>query len=420
MNSLEVFLDDIFVGVLSVEDEKYIFSYDRDYDNFAISPHILPHKKSASKTVKNFLENSLPEGRALEDLVNFTKASKNNIFALIKAVGGESSGALRFGKIDKDREVFREITKKELSSRIDNIQNEPITIWDKKVRFSLAGVQDKLAVIFKGDKFGLADGSLSSTHILKFDTNRFKHITLNEFFCMNLAKRCGLKVANTTLLKVDNHDVLVVERFDRKVYEDKIKRVHIIDGCQMLDLPSSYKYERNLGSSRDVKDIKEGVSFKKLFEVADMLKVPAIAKLTLLRWALFNLIIANSDAHGKNLSFFVHKSGYEITPFYDLLNITIYENIEHSLAMAFGDEFEVDDVLGYDLVDFACSINLPKQLVSKELKQIAKNILDSIEIEFAQKLDKDELQFINELKGIIVSRAKKYLSIADEMIKVSY
>ena len=159
MNSLEVFLDDIFVGVLSVEDEKYIISYDRDYDNFAISSHILPHKKSASKTVKNFLENSLPEGRALEDLLNFTKASKNNIFALIKAVGGESSGALRFGKIDKDREVFREITKKELSSRIDNIQSQPITIWDKKVRFSLAGVQDKLAVIFKGDKFGLADGS---------------------------------------------------------------------------------------------------------------------------------------------------------------------------------------------------------------------------------------------------------------------
>jgi len=353
-------------------------------------------------------------------LINFTKASKNNIFALIKAVASKSLGALRFGKIDKDREVFREITKKELSSRIDNIQNEPITIWDKKVRFSLAGVQDKLAVIFKGDKFGLADGSLSSTHILKFDTDRFKHITLNEFFCMNLAKRCGLKVANTTLLKADNHDVLVVERFDRKVYEDKIKRVQIIDGCQMLDLTSSYKYERNLGSSRDVKDIRDGVSFKKLFEVADMLKVPAIAKLTLLRWALFNLIIANSDAHGKNLSFFVDKSGYEITPFYDLLNITIYQNIEHSLAMAFGDEFEVDNILGYDLVDFACSINLPKQLVSKELKQIAKNILDSIEIEFPLKLDKDELEFIKKLKSIIVSRAKKYLMIADEMINVSY
>ena len=45
MNSLEVFLDDIFVGALNVDDEKYIFSYDRDYDNFAISPHILPHKK---------------------------------------------------------------------------------------------------------------------------------------------------------------------------------------------------------------------------------------------------------------------------------------------------------------------------------------------------------------------------------------
>jgi len=54
MNSLEVFLDDIFVGTLSVEDEKYIFSYDRDYDNFAISPHILPHKKVHQRQLRTF------------------------------------------------------------------------------------------------------------------------------------------------------------------------------------------------------------------------------------------------------------------------------------------------------------------------------------------------------------------------------
>jgi hypothetical protein len=88
--------------------------------------------------------------------------------------------------------------------------------------------------------------------------------------------------------------------------------------------------------------------------------------------------------------------------------------------MAFGDEFEVDNVLGYDLVDFAHNINLPKQLVSKELKQIAKNILDSIEIEFPLKLDKDELEFIKKLKNIVINRAKSYLYIADEMMKISY
>jgi serine/threonine-protein kinase HipA len=325
---------------------------------------------------------------------------------------------LSFGKID-DKKLFRKISKKELSNKINNIQNEPITIWDQKIRFSLAGVQDKLAVIFKDDIFGLADGSSSSTHILKFDTDKFKYVTLNEYFCMNLAKKCDIEVANTSLLKIDNHNILVVERFDRKVYKNKIIKIHTIDGCQMLDLPSSYKYERNFGSNRDVKDIREGVSFKKLFEITNMLKIPAVAKLKLVRWALFNLIIANSDAHGKNISFFIDKNGYEITPFYDLLNISIYDNIEHSLAMAFGDEFDINNVLGYDLVDFAYNINLPKQLISKELKQIAKNILNNININFSLKLNQDELDFINKLKNIITNRAKKYLIIADEMLSVS-
>jgi len=236
---------------------------------------------------------------------------------------------------------------------------------------------------------------------------------------MNLAKKCDIEVANTSLLKIDNHNILVVERFDRKVYKNKIIKIHTIDGCQMLDLPSSYKYERNFGSNRDVKDIREGVSFKKLFEITNMLKIPAVAKLKLVRWALFNLIIANSDAHGKNISFFIDKNGYEITPFYDLLNISIYDNIEHSLAMAFGDEFDINNVLGYDLVDFAYNINLPKQLISKELKQIAKNILNNININFSLKLNQDELDFINKLKNIITNRAKKYLIIADEMLSVS-
>ena len=418
MDSLKIFLNDIFVGILTIKDEEYIFSYDKDYNNIVISPYILPHKNCSSKTIKNFLENILPEGRALQDLINFTKISRKNIYALIKAIGGDNPGALSFGKID-DKKLFRKISKKELSNKINNIQNEPITIWDKKIRFSLAGVQDKLVVIFKDDIFGLADGSLSSTHILKFDTDKFKYVTLNEYFCMNLAKKCDIEVANTSLLKIDNHNILVVERFDRKVYKNKIIKIHTIDGCQMLDLPSSYKYERNFGSNRDVKDIREGVSFKKLFEITNMLKIPAVAKLKLVRWALFNLIIANSDAHGKNISFFIDKNGYEITPFYDLLNISIYDNIEHSLAMAFGDEFDINNVLGYDLVDFAYNINLPKQLISKELKQIAKNILNNININFSLKLNQDELDFINKLKNIITNRAKKYLIIADEMLSVS-
>ena len=63
---------------------------------------------------------------------------------------------------------------------------------------------------------------------------------------------------------------------------DTVKRLHIIDGCQMLDLPSAYKYERNFGSGPDVENIREGASFPKLFETANLCEVPATAKLNFL------------------------------------------------------------------------------------------------------------------------------------------
>ncbi len=99
----------------------------------------------------------------------------------------------------------------------------------------------------------------------------------------------------------------MVKRFDRIYKINRVERLHVIDGCQMLDLSPSYKYERNFGSGRDVKDIRNGAC--KLFKMADICEVPAKAKLEMLQWSIFNLIIGNCDAHGKNFSFFVDKKG---------------------------------------------------------------------------------------------------------------
>jgi serine/threonine-protein kinase HipA len=77
----------------------------------------------------------------------------------------------------------------------------------------------------------------------------------------------GLAAASVSILRVPD-PILVVERFDRAREAERVRRLHIIDGCQALDLPVAYKYERNFGSGRDVRDIREGVSFGRLFSVA--------------------------------------------------------------------------------------------------------------------------------------------------------
>ena len=239
---------------------------------------------------------------------------------------------------------------------------------------------------------------------------------------MTLAKEAGLKVANVHLKKYGSHPVLMVERFDRIIQEDTIKRLHIIDGCQILDLPSSYKYERNFGSGRDAEQIREGASFSKLFEAAKLCEVPATAKLYLLDWAIFNLIIGNSDAHGKNISFFINNTGITVAPYYDLLSIIMHESVDHALAMAYGDEFDINKVLGYPLRVFAEETGLNPKLVSTRIKTVCKNAkkaLDSQHIDI-NLFSSNEKAFTDRLQVLISQRIDALSASADEMLKVSF
>ncbi len=427
MNSIDVQFNHEPIGLLSIEgkDEIYSLEYNDAWqeEGFALSPHLPLSQTLSSGVIKRFLENLLPEGKGLDDLTAFTHISKNNIFGLIQALGFETSGALSFGTQEENQDArFREISDKELGRRIDEIEERSITVWDKKPRLSLAGVQEKLPVLIRDDVIGLADGTLSSTHILKFQTRRHEHIVVNEYFCMRLARACKLNVASVSLKRFGSHPVLIVERFDRVVKQSSVERLHVIDGCQMLDLPPSYKYERNFGSGRDVREVREGASFTKLFETTALCQIPATAKLQILDWALFNLIIGNSDAHGKNISYFVNKAGISLAPYYDLLSIVMHEGVEHDLAMAYGNEFNINEVKGYALRTFCEETSLKPQLVSMRLKMLCTEVKRNIELEVItpSELTVPELEFITKTKKLIMQRASKLLVYSTEMSKVSF
>ncbi|CAA6817829.1 MAG: HipA protein [uncultured Sulfurovum sp.] len=425
MNSLKVSMQNQVVGKLSIDsEEKYHFEYDKPWieKGFSISPHLPFDQEFSSITIKRFLENLIPEGEGLEDIASFAHISKNNTFAIIHSIGYDTAGALFFGnKSEANEPIFREISLKELTGRIEELESKSIAIWDKKVRLSLAGVQAKLPVIIKESKIGLANGTLSSTHIMKFQTKKYLHIVANELFCMTLAKKIGLNVANVEMKKFATHPTLLIERFDRIYKNDFVERLHIIDACQITNLPPTYKYEQNFGSSRDVEHIREGASFEKLFEATKLCSVPAVAQLELLNWAMFNLIIGNSDAHGKNFSFFVDKKGIKPTPFYDLLCVMMYD-FDHNLAMAYGDEFNPNKVFAYQLREFSEDVGVNYKLVSKILlkqcdmiiKVLKENIVDR------RLLTKEEFDFIEKLSKFIFERTLKFKEIALEIPLVSY
>ncbi|MEY4415263.1 MAG: hypothetical protein RIQ53_2556 [Pseudomonadota bacterium] len=312
----------------------YAETWAADARSWPLSP-VLPLMRSAgehaSASIKRFVEHLLPEGRALDVAVAWNGLARTNVFGLIWALGSETAGALRFTgdarPVAPDAgPVRREIPIHELDQRIGEREHLPLTVWDGKVRMSVAGLQDKLLVYIDrsfadGGRIFLVDGQrLASTHILKPDTGnpQTPHLAVNEHFCMSLARRMGLPAAEVALLRTPR-PVLVVRRFDREVVDvggqARVHRHHMIDACQACDVPVAYKYERNLGNAEAVRHIRDGVSFERLFGCADVAANKAAARLTMLRWTLFQFLIGNSDAHGKNFSFFVLPGGLlEPTP----------------------------------------------------------------------------------------------------------
>ncbi|ACC70257.1 HipA domain-containing protein [Paraburkholderia phymatum] len=399
LHTLHVTTHEGAVGRLDFDARQtlYRFAYDGNWtarrNAFPLSPHIpLSGAEPAGGAVHRFIANLLPEGRALDVASVVYQVSKDNIYGLIRMLGKEPVGALSFlasGEAGEPIErgageqppARRAISPDELSQRIRERDAIPFPVWDGKVRLSVAGYQDKLQVLLEGDRIALADGPLSSTHILKPESRSpvTPCMVANEHYCMTLASRMGLQTAPVAIRRIPE-PILLIQRFDRSVVLDAadgesveaVRRRHVIDGCQALDLPVSFKYERNFGNTQDVRNIREGVSFEKLFSLQRHLDNPAAARTFMIRWALFQLLIGNSDAHGKNLSFFVHGGGLDPAPLYDLVSVNAYgEQVEQDMAMGYGEAFRLEEITPFALADFAQRTGTAPRFLAREMARMA-------------------------------------------------
>lgn len=425
---LSVFLNREPLGQVTLEgkDDRYGLEYAPswlDGQGYAVSPH-LSTGGCESEKVKRFLANLLPEGKWLEELSVDHQISQGNVFGLMALLGAETTGALTFRHDGADREprptTFREVGAAELMERIAQRQRISIATWDGRPRLSVAGVQEKLPLLLRPDgTMGFGEGELASTHILKFGRRLDLHMIINEFLCMKLAERVGLPVARVSLLRL-GEPVLVVERFDRRWSGATVERLHLIDGCQLLDLPPTYKYERPFGKSGAGARIRSGASLAQLFAAARICRVPALAIRDLLHWTLFQLLIGNSDAHGKNISFFVGAAGIDVAPSYDLLNIDIYgEEFEQELALAIGDEFVAEQVTPYDLAEFCAACRLPPRQVATSLKILCTTAVERLgSLPLGEDWSGEEVDFARALQAKIKGNAGRLLALAAELPRV--
>lgn len=435
---LDVLLSGKLAGTLShaVESHLYAFRYSDDWlsriGRYALSPTLPLNegegeaRERHSAAVRQFFENLLPEGQALDDAARTHCVSKANLIGLLVALGGETSGALQLrlpGAVSSKAEALRVLSHEELSERIRARPFHPFSVWDGRVRLAIAGYQDKIAVYEDERRWAFADGNrLASTHILKPEpvSAQLEGLTGNEFFCMRLAHRAKLPVAEVALVHVPE-PVLVVKRFDRERTADGVERLQIIDGCQALGLPSAFKYERPYGDTRDVRELRDGASLPMLFELLDRSPRPVVERLALLRWTIFQVLIGNTDAHAKNLSFHVSSEGISLAPAYDLVCGRVFEGekLLDTFAMAIGDAFHADELSPYEWANFAHACELPFKQVSAELSRMARRVREGL-----PKACEDALiagvapALVEKLSALISAECERQAAMAPDVAKV--
>lgn len=387
LHALDLWDANVPVGTLAWDSVEDAFSF--EYSGawlaraaaYPLSPHFPLQRRDqvASSTIRRFIENLLPEGRALDIVASTHRVSRNNIFGLIRELGQESTGALSFTPAGQappaQPAALREVTHGELADRIAERAAVPFSVWDGRVRLSIAGFQDKLAAYLDGDHIYLAEGALASTHIIKPEpmNPRVPALVANEHYCMRLAAALGVPSAPVRIVRVPD-PVLVIERFDRLREVDAVRRIHVIDACQALDLPVAFKYERNFGNGRDVRHIRDGVGFPLLFSTLAFVTERARAAQALTRWAILQYLIGNADAHGKNVSFFSQPQGLALAPFYDLASTVQYPDLDAELAMALGDEFDLETVSPFAWADFAHRVNVPRAALVREMRRMVRAV----------------------------------------------
>lgn len=411
--SLLIFHEDREVAELSyhLDTETFHLVYSADWvkKGFPLSPHLPLFGEIPPENTKKFLENLLPEGDVLKTLARTLKITSSNIYALIASVGRDATGAFSFVQQGQKVETsFRPIPADELKTRIQERATKPIVLWDGKPRLSLAGVQEKLAVTLRDGVYGFGEGRLASTHILKF-SRKDQYLVLNEFFCMKLAEKVGLPVAPVEMVNLGER-VLQVERFDR-LWQDPehIKRLHTIDGCQALNAPPDFKYQRIVPVGAD-RDLYLGpINVENLSSFSRSCLVPAKAQMQLLQWILFNLLIGNTDNHGKNISYFVSERGYELAPCYDLVNVTVYEDYHQELAFRVGETFNLEEVKAVQLSEMAEEMNLSSRFVAGQLEKLCLEVLKHTAGISGDDLSVEETKFLQKLRENIEARTKSFL-----------
>ena len=334
-----------------------------------------------------FFAGLLPEGQLRQLIAQQFQISRQNDFGLLEVIGGDCAGAVSLrpagsGPENGDRSGVETgvqsgvewLDGQQLALLLEELPRRPMLAGRDGMRLSLAGAQDKLPVLFDGERIGLPRGNTASTHILKPAIAAVQDSVINEAFCMALAAAMGLPTAKTKIITVADRQVLLVGRYDRRLAKNTLwERLHQEDFCQALGIVPELKYQ-NEG----------GPDLKRCFELLRRATKPSAPQvLRLLDAVIFNALIGNHDAHAKNFSLLYAGETHNIAmptlaPLYDLLCTAVYPTLTTKMAMKVGSTYRFSEVRKRHWERFALDAGLSGAQTKKRMMRIAQELPQAV------------------------------------------
>jgi serine/threonine-protein kinase HipA len=211
--------------------------------------------------VYNFFDNLLPDSTGIRTRIQTRfKISTSQPFDLLRAIGADCVGAIQLcaNQTIPNIEVVNahSLSTAEIAQILRGYQNTPLGMIAEvdDFRISIAGAQEKTALLWYQNQWCRPTGTTPTSHIFKLPIGSHSNLDLsesceNEWLCLEIVKAFGLPAANAQLESFDGVKVLIVERFDRRWSQDGkwLMRLPQEDFCQILGVSPNLKYQNDGG-----------------------------------------------------------------------------------------------------------------------------------------------------------------------------
>lgn len=339
--SLAIWMNGELVGAWSVDRGSHRLTYDKSWllsprrRSLSLSLPITPSLEIRGPVVAHYFDNLLPDsGLIRERMARRYKTRSTEVFQLLQAVGRDCVGAVQLLPHGVEPQGWDRVESVPLSEHqvAQLLRTTPSQTLlggagdDEPLRISLAGAQEKTALLFTNKNWHRPLGATPTTHILKLPLGMvggsrragLGNSIENEWLCAQILYYLQLPVATTEMWRFEDQRALVVTRFDRHWQvgprgQAWVARLPQEDLCQAMGVGPSHKYEKDGGPG-----------------VADCMRLlagsadPADRQLFALTQLAFWLLGA-TDGHAKNHSIFLQRGDtYISTPLYDVLSIFPY------------------------------------------------------------------------------------------------